>query len=315
MKLKKNWILILLALSCTCAMAQKINVKSAESWVQNGDVRIYIWEKYTGSPKNKPVIILAHGSATAGKESFDLQVPGRPDFSVMDALAKQGFDVFALDVRGFGRSTHPTEHFTTEDAASDLNAVVDYVMRERNAPKVRLLAWSYGTQYAGLFVMAHPDKVDRYVSYAQMGIDSVDIAKRRPNLKMYQEKVYIQIPEQGWHGRFYSLTPNENNYPDVVDAFAKAAASVEKNTPTSPQLDLITKLPMLDASKIVVPTMIIHGQYDDVADTKQLLPFFEQLPNPNKRYVIVPDAGHMMMLQKGHTIFQQAITDYFSEQF
>ena len=49
---------------------------------------------------------------------------------------------------------------------------------------------------------------------------------------------------------------------------------------------------------ITVPTMIIHGQYDDVADTKQLMPFFEQLPNANKRYVVVPNAGHMMMYQK-----------------
>ena len=318
MNLAKVLFMALLCAYFSMAIAEKNSanrVQGAEHWVKNGDVNIYVWEKFTGSPKNKPVIMLAHGSATAGKESFDLGVPSNPDISLMDVLAKQGFDVFALDIRGFGRSTHPADHFTTEDAASDLNAAVDFVMNARSVPKVKLLAWSYATQYGGLFVMAHPEKVDRYVSYAQMGIDSIDIAKRRPNLKMFQEKVYIQIPEAGWHGRFYSLTPKEDNFPEVVDAYAKSAAAIEINTATSPQLELVTKLPMLNAAQITVPTMIIHGEYDDVADTKQLLPFFEQLPNANKRYVVVPNAGHMMMYQKGYSIFQQAVTDYFKERF
>jgi pimeloyl-ACP methyl ester carboxylesterase len=34
-----------------------------------------------------------------------------------------GFDVFALDTRGFGRSTHPDAHMTTKEASEDLNAV------------------------------------------------------------------------------------------------------------------------------------------------------------------------------------------------
>lgn len=318
MKFTKIFLMMLLAINFSNAVAEKnssATVQSAEHWIQNGDIKIYVWEKFTGSPKNKPVIVLAHGSATAGKESFDLQVPGKKDISLMDVLAQQGFDVFALDIRGFGRSTHPENRFTTEDAASDLNATVDFVMKSRNTPKVKLLAWSYATQYGGLFVMAHPEKVDRYVSYAQMGIDSIDIGKRRANLKTYQDKIYIQIPEAGWHGRFYSLTPKEDNFPEVVDAYAKSAAAIEVNTPTSPQLDLVSKLPMLNAAQITVPTMIIHGQYDDVADIKQLMPFFEQLPNANKRYVVVPNAGHMMMYQKGYSIFQQAISDYFKEQF
>jgi pimeloyl-ACP methyl ester carboxylesterase len=61
--------------------------------------------------------------------------------------------------------------------------------------------------------------------------------------------------------------------------------------------------------------MMVHGQYDDVANVKQLMPFFEQLPNSNKRYVVVPNAGHMLMYQKGYTIFQHVVCDYFSERF
>ena len=57
---------------------------------------------------------------------------------------------------------------TTAEASQDLNAVVDYVLKLRNAKKVELLGWSWGTQYGGMFVMNQPAKVDRYVSFAQM---------------------------------------------------------------------------------------------------------------------------------------------------
>jgi len=116
-------------------------VQGVEHWVNNRPIRLYVWEKYVETPKDKPIIVLAHGSATAGKESFDLQVPGKPTYSLMEVLAQKGFDVFAPDVRGFGRSTHPEGHMTTAEASQDLNAVVDYVLKLRDVRKVNLLGW------------------------------------------------------------------------------------------------------------------------------------------------------------------------------
>ena len=286
-------------------------VSGAEHWVEHDGIRLYVWEKYVGSPSGKPVVVLAHGSATAGRESFDLRVPGKPSYSLMDFLAREGFDVFALDTRGFGRSTHPDKHMTTMEASQDLNAVVDYVLKLRGVQKVNLLGWSWGTQYGGMFVMAHPGKVAKYVSYAQMHVNSPDLAKRRPRIEFFRKNPYTAIPEAGWKPRFYSMTPAEGNDPDVVDAYAKAAAQVEVKTATGPQLDMVTIMPMINPRLIPVPTMIIHGEHDDVADLDGLLPFFQELPNPHKRYVVIPNAGHMMHLQKGHRLFQHEVGSFF----
>jgi pimeloyl-ACP methyl ester carboxylesterase len=286
-------------------------VASHEHWIEKDGIKIYLWEKYSGSPSGKSIVVLAHGSATAGKESFDLQVPSKDSYSLMDFLSREGFDVFALDTRGFGRSTHPDMHFTTQQASEDLDSAVDHVLKLRGAKRVNLLAWSWGTQYGGMFVMAHPEKVEKYVTYAQMHVESADIAKRRPRVDSFRKNPYITIPQAGWKGRFYSLTPAEASEPEVVDAYAKAAFDVEKKTPTSPQLDMVTILPMVNARLIPVPTLIIHGQYDDVADLDGLFPFFRQLPNPHKRYVVVPNAGHMMHLQKGHLVFQREVAGFF----
>ena len=311
----KNSIFVVLMGACLVfamaghVAAQKIN--GVEHWVDNGNMRLFVWEKFVESPTGKPIVILCHGSATAGKESFDLQVKGKATYSLMDVLAQAGFDVFAPDVRGFGRSTHPDGHMTTMEASLDLNAVVDYILKQRKATKVNLLGWSWGTQYCGMFVMAQPGKVEKYISYAQMHVDSPDIAKRRPRIDAFRKDPYVTIPEAGWKPRFYSMAPAEANDPEVIDAYARTAAQVEKKSPTGPQLDMVTIMPMINARLIPVPTMIIHGQYDDVADMKGLLPFFSDLPNPAKQYVVVPNAGHMMHLQRGHQIFQHYVIGFF----
>ncbi len=287
------------------------DVAWVEHWVDHGGIRLYVWEKYMGSPAGKPVVVLAHGSATAGRESFDLRVPGKPSYSLMDYLAREGFDVLALDTRGFGRSTHPDGHMTTMEASADLNAVVDYILKLRGRQKVHLLGWSWGTQYGGMFVMAQPGKVEKYVSYAQMHVNSPDIAKRRPRTEVFRKNPYISVPEAGWKPRFFSMTPASANDPEVVDAYAKVAAQVEVKSATGPQLDMVTIMPMMNPRLMPVPTMIIHGEYDDVADLDGLLPFFQQLPNPSKKYVVVPNAGHMMHLQAGHRAFQHEVAGFF----
>ena len=293
------------------ALSAAQEVIGVEHWVEQGGMRLYVWEKYVESPANKKVIVLAHGSATAGKESFDLQVTGKPSYSLMDFLAREGFDVFALDTRGFGRSTHPAGHITTREASEDLGAVVDHILKLRGVQKVYLLGWSWGTQYAGMFVMSQPQKVERYISYAQMHLDSPDLARRRPRVEAFRKDPYISIPEAGWKPRFTSMTPAEVNDPEVVDAYARAAAQIELKSATGPQLDMVTIMPMINPRLMPVPTLIIHGQYDDVADLEGLLPFFRQLPNPYKRYIVIPDAGHMMHLQKGHRLFQHEVAAFF----
>jgi pimeloyl-ACP methyl ester carboxylesterase len=286
-------------------------VSGVEHWVEQAGLTLYVWEKYVGSPTGKPVVVLAHGSGTAGRESFDLQVPGKPSYSLMDVLAREGFDVFAPDIRGFGRSTRPDGYMTTQEASADLNAVVDALLTLRGSQQVDLLGWSWGTQSSGMFVMAHPEKVAKYVSYAQMHINSPDLAKRRPRLEAFRKTPYLSIPEAGWKPRFASMTPAAATEPDVVEAYAKAAVRVEDKTPTGPQLDMVTLMPMLNPRLMPVPTMLIHGEYDDVADLDGLLPFFRQLPNPYKRYIVIPNAGHMMHLQGGHRVFQHEVVSFF----
>src|SRR5882724_9168646 len=51
------------------------------------------------------VVLFVHGAGTPAEVAFD--VPYQ-DYSWMAYLAQSGFDVFAMDVTGYGRSTRPT---------------------------------------------------------------------------------------------------------------------------------------------------------------------------------------------------------------
>ncbi|MBI3002820.1 MAG: hypothetical protein HYY54_04210 [candidate division NC10 bacterium] len=71
-------------------------------------------------------------------------------------------------------------------------------------------------------------------------------------------------------------------------------------------------LPILDPARISVPTLLIHGEYDGVARTEDLLPFFAALPNPDRQYVILPGAAHHNILEKNRGLLFHALHAFFS---
>ncbi len=57
-----------------------------------------------GAPRDDRVVLFVHGAGTPAEVAFD--VP-HADYSWMAFLAAAGFDVFSMDMTGYGRSTRP----------------------------------------------------------------------------------------------------------------------------------------------------------------------------------------------------------------
>ena len=118
-------------------------------------------------------LLFIHGATYPAETSFDLPIDGS---SMMDMFARAGFDVFLVDVRGYGRSTRPPEMdkpadqsppvATSEQAGADLGSAVDYIRELRHIPKLDLMGWSWGTSIAGNYAAHHNDKIERLVLYA-----------------------------------------------------------------------------------------------------------------------------------------------------
>jgi pimeloyl-ACP methyl ester carboxylesterase len=310
-------IAVVLLLHATLTAAEE-SIAGAEHWVQSVSgadgkpLKLYVWEKQlkaadpSAFAKSGKVVLLAHGAGTPGRIAFDLQVPEKSPvgYSLMDYLASQGFDVFAVDYQNYGRSDHHPCGLcvTTQVAANDVNAAIDYISKLRGVDKVHLLGWSWGTNVTGLFTMQHPEKVKRLVLYAP----PVWSAPRG------------QAPTE----EFRTITPDnarglfEPAASDViaVDTWVKEVAQWGPKAPNGVLLDLNTKMPLTDPKKIAAPTMIILGDLDRLTPiTQPNLPgFFAELPNTDKQLIIVPGAGHALTVQKPRLRFYSEVAKWFS---
>lgn len=121
------------------------------------------------------ILLYVHGATYPSETAFDLQLDG---MSWMDYIAAHGWDVWLVDLRGYGRSTRPPEMdqaardnapiVNTEIAVRDAGAAVDFILKRRGASRVNLLGWSWGTSIMGAYAAANNEKVGRLVLYAPL---------------------------------------------------------------------------------------------------------------------------------------------------
>ncbi len=140
------------------------------------------------------VVLFVHGAGTPAEVAFDTP---HGTHSWMAYLAEAGFDVFAMDTSGYGRSVRPAPmndpcnlaeaqqaQFIPSLLAApckpsypgqltsltsdwhDIDGVVDYIRKVRGVSKVSLVAWSLGGPRAGGYAAQHPEKVHKMVLLA-----------------------------------------------------------------------------------------------------------------------------------------------------
>ena len=133
------------------------------AWTNKGsDVRLFLWNKNTGDPSGPAGrILFVHGSSMASQPTFDLQVPGRADSSVMDFFAARGYDTWCVDMEGYGRSTKTRDNNAPiAYGADDCFAAASYIEAARQAPAPGLRDF-VGRLRAALFAQRHPEMVAR----------------------------------------------------------------------------------------------------------------------------------------------------------
>src|SRR6266705_2549979 len=130
-------------------MDKPTQVTGIEHWAQkqtpDGEVRLFLWEKYVDTPEGKPAVLFVHGSSMASQPTFDLTVPGRHDSSVMDWFARRGFACWCVDMEGYGRSDkHRDISCDIANGADDLAAASDYIMQARGVRRFMAYGISSG---------------------------------------------------------------------------------------------------------------------------------------------------------------------------
>ena len=282
--------------------ADAIAVTGESHWTRKGDVRLFLWEKYVGSPQEKPVALFVHGSSMASQPTFDLNVPGRPDSSVMDWFARRGFVCWCVDMEGYGRSDKTRDIYCDiANGADDLAAATDYIATTRGVRSFMTYGISSGALRAALFAERHPDRVARLAldAFVWTGEGAPTLEQRRKKLPEFLAQKRRPID------RAFVYSIFERDHPEcaekrVVDAFADAILALDDSMPNGTYIDMCSKLPVVDPAKLAMPTLVMRGQYDGIAAFDDLIEFFKRLPNVDKQFTVMPGISHASFQQKNY---------------
>jgi pimeloyl-ACP methyl ester carboxylesterase len=289
-------------------------VTGVEHWTRKGKVRLFLWEKFVGSPDGRPAILFVHGSSMASQPTFDLTVPGRPDSSVMDWFARRGFVCWSVDMEGYGRSDKSRD-ITCDIAngADDLAAATDYIATRRVERDVMMYGISSGALRAALFAQQHPERVSRLAldAFVWTGSGAPTLEERRKKLPRFLAEKRRPID------RAFVYSIFERDHPEaaerrVVDAFADAILALDDSMPNGTYIDMCSRLPIVDPVMINMPTLIMRGQYDGIAAFDDLIEFFKRLPGADKQFTVMPGISHASFQQKNYLMVYQLLHAWFS---
>ena len=292
-------------------------IRGEEHWTNKGsDVRLFLWNKHAGDPSGPAGrILLVHGSSMASQPTFDLQVPGRPDSSVMDFFAACGYDTWCVDMEGYGRSTKTRDNNAPiAYGADDCLAAASYIRKLRGERPLLVYGISSGALRAALFAQRHPDMVARLALDAMVwtGEGSPTLAERSKRLPEFRAKNRRPIDRKFVRSIFERDHPGTADEA-VIEAFADAILALDDSVPTGTYVDMCANLPVCDPEKITVPTLIMRGEYDGIASFADLIKFFEKLPNPDKQFAVMPGIAHASFHQKNYAICYHILASFFSQ--
>ena len=287
-----------------------------EHWTKKGEVKLFLWNKKPAAGAEKRgTIFFVHGSSMASQPTFDLHVPGRPYSSAMDWFAEQGFDTWTMDNEGYGRSDkHRPINSDISNGADDLAAGTEYVIKHTDARKMHMYGISSGALKAGLFAQRHPQRVDRLAldAFVWTGEGSPTLAERKKKLPQFLAMNRRPIDRAFVHSIFTRDHPGTADEA-TIEAFADAILTLDDSMPTGTYVDMCSKLPLLDPTRITAATLVMRGEHDGIASFDDLIEFFRKLPNSDKQFAVMPGISHASFQQKNYRVVYHILHSFFTQ--
>ncbi|WP_407178902.1 alpha/beta hydrolase [Bradyrhizobium sp. STM 3562] len=283
---------------------------SSEYWAKKGDVPLWMFRKRLGVPKAgepaRPVVFFVHGSSVTSRV-FDLSVPGKGEYSVMNEFARHGFDCWTMDHENYGKSGRTSGNSDIASGVEDLKAAAEVVTRETGQKQFHFVGESSGALRAGAYAMAAPDRVDRLVfaAFTYRGEGSPTLKKRAEQLDYYRSHNMRKRDRDMIRSIATRDRPGTSD-PAVIEALADVELQFGDQIPTGTYLDMTANLPVVLPEKVLAPVLLLRGEYDGIAAVTDLEEFFNKLPNGDRQFVILPGTAHSVVLAINRQLFWHA---------
>jgi alpha-beta hydrolase superfamily lysophospholipase len=301
------------------AQTAPANLWSNEYWAYKGNVKLNLWRKRIGAPKADepalPVLFLVHGSSLSARSSYDLSVPGNPEYSFMNVFAGYGYDVWTMDHDGYGYSGSSGNSSDIASGVEDLKAALPVVMKETGRAKMHMFGESSGSIRVAAFAQAAPEHVDRLVlaasTYKGEGAAEIQrrrdrIAELRANPRRKRDAAMIRsIFSRDGHPGIYD--------PAMVEALVTTEMKFGDTIPAGTYIDMAVNLPLVDPTKVLSPVLMTRGEWDGNSTDEDLLDFFRQLPNGDRQYAILPNTAHSEAFSKNGQLLCYVMKNFLAQ--
>jgi pimeloyl-ACP methyl ester carboxylesterase len=319
-----------------------VEVKSTAPGMNGQTGHIYVREVakaggvLRGGPHADKVVLFIHGAGTPAHVAFDVPHQG---YSWMEYLANSGFDVFAMDMTGYGRSSRPAAMSdtcnlspeqqaqfakkcnTTAGAAgpittwasdwNDIGAVVDHIRGLRRVDKLNLIGWSLGGPRTIGYTAEHLDKVRSIVLLAPA-------YNRMPSQRASTQPLFNTQSRQEFDANWDRQLGCPAQYePAVREAVWKAMLDSDPVGATwgpgvrrAPNTGSSGSMPAA-VKKTTTPTLIVSAVHDVQAPAARLRELFEDLGSTQKVFLDLGCASHNIPWEKNRTHLFQASADWF----
>jgi pimeloyl-ACP methyl ester carboxylesterase len=328
MKIKKAglvglFLFAILLLSAHSAIPQSSRIVTETIMVPTSDpgIQLHVRNKHPEGVSNfgsERIVLFVHGATYCAESGFDLALNG---LSWMDYVAQRGWDVYIMDLRGYGRSTRPSEMskpaaenlpiVNTDVAVKDVGAVVDHILARRRVPRINLLGFSWGTAIMGAYTAQNNSKVECLVLYGPLWLIkdappssgrlgayrtvTKEAAEKRIRRGVAAEKQKELLPD-AWFDAFWeaAMRPDSvgaGQHPPVVRAPNGVFEDGQKYW--------MSGKTHYDPANITVPTFLVGAEWDVDNPPYMAQAVFANLKNtPVKRMVMIGEGTHWVMIEK-----------------
>ncbi len=316
-------------------------------------VRLFLREKVQARTleaqrgrRKAPVVLMIHGATISAGPAFDLPFE---DYSWMEYLASEGFDVFALDQTGYGLSprpmmdnpcnappaqqqylapfpipvsqqpcsaSYPFALTTIQSDWDEIDTAVDYILRMRDVERVSIIGWSLGGSRAGGYAALNPEKVDKMVLFAPYYASTI------PNdppavLPAAGYPLNVQATADlytGWDTQAGSVNTFSPKIRPVITSAIYEFDFLGSTWGAAGVRRAPARNPMWGwtknlASRIEAPTLLIRGDLDTQIPVAQVKSLYEDLWR-QKAYVTVTNGTHFLQWEYQHKSLLEASSEW-----
>ncbi len=329
-----------------------VRVKSTVPAIAGQAAQLYVRERVVagsalrGAISPERVVLFVHGAGTPAEVAFDLPYQ---DYSWMAYLARAGFDVFSVDMTGYGRSTrpapmndpcnlakdrqadwiptllkapcaptYPQAMTTIASDWDDVGAAVDYIRALRRVDRVSLVAWSLGGPRTGGYASRFPDKVKRLVLLAPAYARN---SSATPPAKVPADGAAFNTQSRAdldalWARQTACATQVDPAVPDVV--WSEMLLSDPVGATWGPG---VRRAPQTTTwgwnqavvSKMQTPTMMVAAIHDGQVAPARVNELYTDLGSPQKVLIDLGCASHNAMWERNHTLMFRASAEWLDK--